>query len=160
EEHHELLAMVAQEMWHSSVDNLRNDVVGVVADVFAELKQRPPAIARQIRERLTQHSLLVKSTAAGGGLAFDHDDFRVFYLGEAVGAALSRGNVNDLRPLLSPGSLPSSAVDEAVLYMRRHQVSVVNTVSALRLLAQGESAASFVRDNVGALAISTLDGFD
>ncbi len=156
-EHHELLATIAQEMWLSSSDALRADLVGVVADVVAEAQNRTPAVARQIRERLKQHALLVASEKSGGLLAFDHDDFRVFYLGEALGRALERGVAREIKSLLEVASLPRGAVDEATLYLKRSKTHVEMTVEVLQRLATAELPTSFVRENVGALVIGILD---
>jgi len=156
EEHHELLGMVAQEMWLSSTDSLRPDVLSAIAEVFAEATKKPPVIARQIRERLKQHSLLVSGGSAGA-LAFDHEDFRAFYLGEAVGKAMDRRSLSDLRSLLQGGLLPRPAVDEAVLHVRRLAGSIPNSLAVLQDLATADTAASLVRENCGALSIGMAE---
>lgn len=161
EEHHELLGMVAQEMWLSSTDFLRPDVLGAIAEVFAEARGKAPAISRQIRERLKQHSLLVSSGTASGALAFDHEDFRSFYLGEAVGRVLGRQPSSELRSLLQGGLLPRAAIDEAILHVKRLGVASSSALPALQELASSETSASVVRENCGALAMSLAeDGMD
>ncbi len=157
EEHHELLAMVAQESWLSSTDALRTEVVGAIADMFAEAKSKPPAIARQVRERLKQHSLLTTTSASGGALAFDHEDFRVFYLGEALGRALAQDNLSDLRSLLQVATLPAGAVAEATLYLSRIRALLPPVVQRIQELATSELPTSFVRENCGAIAVAILD---
>jgi hypothetical protein len=158
EEHHELLSMVAQEMWVSSTDALKPDVLAAIAEVFAELHGKTPTVARQVRERLKQHSLLVSSGAASGSLAFDHDDFRSFYLGEAVGRALNRQQLNEVRPLLNSGLLPKAAVDEAVLHAKRMTTNIAEALTTIQQLATSESAASVVRENCGGIALGLSDG--
>jgi hypothetical protein len=157
EEHHELLGMVAQEMWLSSTDFLRPDVLGVIAEVFADGRGKVPAIARQIRERLKQHSLLVSTPIASGALAFDHEDFRSFYLGEAVGRALGRQPSSELRSLLQGGLLPRAALDEAILHVKRLGAPARAALAALQEMASSETAASLVRENSGALAIGLAE---
>lgn len=156
-EHHELLASLSQEMWYSSVDALRGEVVGVVADLFAESTARPPGVARQIRERLKQHSLLVATPSGPGTLAFDHEDFRVFYLGEAIGRVLAGDDLSELTSALSVNTLPKGAVDEAVLYLDRHSCGVVRVIEKLSSVAAAELPSSFVKENAGSLAIAALD---
>ena len=152
EEHHELLGMVANEMWLSETDSLRPDLLEEIAGMFAETRKKPPAITRQIGERLKQHALLV-SDGSAGALSFDHEDFRAFYLGEAVGAAMNRCAYTDLRSIFQAGLLSRTAVDEAVLCVRRLEGSAPDSLSVLQELASKESAASVVRENCGALSI-------
>lgn len=156
EEHHELLAMVAQEMWVSATDSLRMDLLTAISEVFAESRKKPPVMTRQIDERLKQHSLLVSGSGAST-VAFDHEDFRSFYLGEAIGGALVRGAQSELRSLLQAGLLPRVAVDEGVLHVRRKLESVESSLAILQNLASSESAASLLRENCGALAIGLAE---
>ncbi len=153
EEHHELLGIIANEMWLSETDSLRPDLLEEIAGMFAETQKKPPAIARQIGERLKQHALLV-SDRSTGALSFDHEDFRAFYLGEAVGAAMNRCAYTDLRSQLQAGLLSRTAVDEAVLHVRRLEGSAPASLSVLQELASKESAASVVRENCGTLSIA------
>ena len=51
EEHHELLAMLAHEMWLSATDDLRMDVVSLVVELFADFRDKTPTVKRQIGER-------------------------------------------------------------------------------------------------------------
>ncbi len=160
EEHHELLGMVAQEMWRSSVDALRIEIIGIVADMFADAKGYGPGVARQVRERLKQHSLLVATTSSIGGVAFDHDDFRVLYLGESIGRSAADTDVADLKRLLALGTLPKGAVAEAILYHRRQVLPLATLLARMSGLAHGELPTSFVRDNCGALAIVAANGLE
>ena len=157
EEHHELLGMVAQEMWLSTTDSLRPDVLSVIAEVFAESRSKPPVVARQIRERLKQHSLLVSTGTAANALAFDHEDFKAFYLGEAVGRALDRRLQGELRSMLKAGLLSRSASDEAISHIRRLGGDVAASLSALQTVARSETSASLVRENCGSLAIGLVE---
>ena len=157
EEHHELLGMVAQEMWLSTTDSLRPDVLSVIAEVFAESRSKPPVVARQIRERLKQHSLLVSTGTAANALAFDHEDFKAFYLGEAVGRALDSRLQGELRSMLKAGLLSRSASDEAISHIRRLGGDVAASLSALQTVARSETSASLVRENCGSLAIGLVE---
>ena len=76
DEHHELLSMVAQEMWLSATDALAMDVVSLVVEMFVDAREKSPAVARQIHERIKQHSLLAVTRIGRTALTFDHEDFR------------------------------------------------------------------------------------
>ncbi len=121
EEHHELLAMLAQEMWLSATDELKTDVIGILVEMFADATEKTAAVKRQIGERIKQHALLVVRTSFGRkALAFDHEDFRLFYLGRALGRMLVEGDHAAIRSAMEKGAFPASAVSEAVSAVRRH----------------------------------------
>ena len=156
DEHHLLLAMVAHEMWLSSTDDLKTEEVDFVAEMFTEEERKRPAVARQIRERLKQHALLVR-TRGGRGLGFDHEDFRLFYLGLALGRALAKSDVSTVKAILDVATLPRVAVDQAASCVHRKGDSG-SAVALLQKLATPQLPASFVRENCGALTAALADG--
>ena len=159
EEHHALLAMLAQEMWLSATDELKTDVIGILVEMFAEARDKTAVVKRQIGERIKQHALLVVRTGFGRtALAFDHEDFRLFYLGQALGRMLVEGDHAAVRSAMEKGAFPASAVTEAVSTVRRHGAGIGEPLAVLQGLADGELSASFVMENCGALATAFLDG--
>ena len=159
EEHHDLLSMVAQEMWLSSTDELGTDVVTLVVEMFAESNDKSPAIARQVQERIKQHSLLAVSHVGRQTLAFDHEDFRVYYLGQALGRALVRDDAGGVTTITDRAALPESAIAEAVGFVRRHTSDASRKVlKLLQGLAKDVPPTSFVRENCGALTLALVDG--
>ena len=158
EEHHELLAMLAQEMWLSATDDLKMNVVRILVDLFASARKKTPAVTRQIGERIKEHALLVRSGFTRKALAFDHEDFRLFYFGQALGRMLVEGDSGAVRSTIEKAALPASAVTEAIGTVRRHRVELSELLGLLQRLADSELSASFVRENCGALAVAFLDG--
>jgi hypothetical protein len=156
-EHHHLLAMVASEMWISSTDTLKGDVLDIVADLFADSFKKSPLISRQVKERLRHHSLLVASDSARNGLSFDHEDFRKFFLGEALGAMMRRPEARELRPFLRVAALPAETGEAAIHHLHRANATADQTLVVLQELASSEVSTSFVRENVGLLCINLLD---
>jgi hypothetical protein len=146
-------------MWIGSTDTLRGEIVGVIAEVFAESRKKPPAIARQIRERLKQHSLLV-TTSPSNSLSFDHEDFRSYYLGEALGRALVRDDLGELKGLLQVASLPQGCVEQATLFLQISHVPSNKVLKLLQRMVNLELTTSFVRENAGILTLRFLDGAD
>ncbi len=155
-EHHELLSLLAQEMWIGATDELGMDVVSLLVEMFASQKGKSPAVERQIGERIRQHSLL--DPTRPGRMAFDHEDFSVFYLGQALGRALIANDAGDVRMILDKAALPVDAVAEACSYVRRSESGFRQPLELLQTLANGELPASFVRENCGALTLTLLDG--
>jgi len=156
EEHHELLAMLAIEMWLSGTDDLRMDVVAIVVDMFAMSKDKSPRITRQIAERIKQHALLVRGGVGQTTLAFDHDHFRLFYLGQALGRMLGEGDTGELRHAIEKAAIPTSGVRETVSFVKRNGYPVASCLERLQRLADNEMPASFVKENCGAFGLELL----
>ena len=157
EEHHELLAMIAHEMWLASTDVLKADVLDVVAELFADMKAKGPVLARQIRERLKHHSLLVNPDGSKSLYSFDHEDFRHFYLGEALGRQLLKGNASEVRRFLSVTNIPRSTAEAAVNYAIRQTRQLAEVTAFVADLGKTELPTSFAKENCGLLTILLLD---
>ena len=157
-EHHILLAAIAREMWQSSANALRLDVIDVIVDIFADPMKRGPTFVRQIRERVRNHSLLSTDATRGNLLEFDHDEFRRFYLGEALGGALAEGSRVDLLSIVSVDRLPPDTCDQALSHLVRSGARRADCVPLVIDVARGSSPLSFARENCGALLIRLLSG--
>jgi hypothetical protein len=155
-EHLQLLASVAREMWISSSDSLRMDVLDIVADLFCEEGRKSPTVARQVRERIKTHALLV-GVRGGLGVAFDHVDFKRFFTGVALGNVLIAGAKEDLRSFLKIGAIDDETVEEALLIFDRESGKARELVGLLLEIAKGELPTSFVLENIGRLMLRTLD---
>jgi len=158
DEHLELLAAIAQEMWISCVDSLRMDVIDLVTDLFCEQKTKSPVFTRQIKERIKTHALLKTVSVGGGGVAFDHDDFREFFIGYALGILLVKGSREDVRSFLRVAVLPQEAVEQVLPMLQAANLDLKTLVKDLLGLSSSESATSFVVENIGALSIRVIDG--
>lgn len=156
DEHHDLLASIAREMWQSSVYALRLDVVDVIVDLFSESKGRSPTFARQVRERIKTHSLLATDPSRGNLLEFDHDEFRRFYLGEALGRALAERQHADLLSIVSTDRLPSDTCDQALNHIGRVKASSRDCVEMTLAVSRSASPLSFARENCAALTVRLL----
>lgn len=157
DQHLDLLSAVAREMWISSTDALRQDVIDVVADLYCEENRMSPTLSRQIRERLKHHALLVTSGPSRGSVCFDHEDFRGFFTGVALGKILVRGDVEEIRTFLRVSSVPTHAAEEALLIYKRDRDESSALIGKLVQVAAGELPTSFVVENVGTLIIGLLD---
>lgn len=162
EEHHELLSMISEEMWIGATDRLGTDVLHTIVDIFAENRDKSPSVTRQVRERINQHSLLVAKNFGRIRLEFDHDNFRVFYLGQAVGRALIASNTAHVEFILDKAALPPLAVTEAAGYVRRsdRNSDKSTALGLLQSLASGSLPTSFVRENCSILSLALIDGME
>jgi uncharacterized protein YjbI with pentapeptide repeats len=159
-EHHDLLSFIAQEMWFSSTDILGDDVLELITDLFSEMRGKSANVSRQVKERIKQHALLVSINNNKVFFTFDHEEFRNFFLGEAIGRRLTEGNDSDLRNLLRVGRLPNQSFDSAVQFLRRTGYNLTSAITTLQTFSQTDSSTSFTRENCGGLIIRLLDGYD
>lgn len=152
-EHHQLLALIAQEMWQSSTSSLRHDVIDVIVDIFGESLGKGPATIRQVKERVKQHSLLASDPARSGALAFDHEDFQNFYLGESLGQLLAKGSRSELHAFLSVAPVPQATIEQAVQYVIRHGADRVGALACIVQINGAESGFTFCKENCSGLAL-------
>lgn len=157
EEHHEILSLIAQEMWQSSATSLRHDVLDVLADIFAEGKGKSASATRQIKERLKQHSLLASDSSKGTALAFDHEDFQNFYVGESLGRLLAQAVRSDLQAFLAVNLLSNATVEQAVQYLLRHKADMRRVADVLAQINSSEAGFSFCKENCGVLALRIVE---
>jgi hypothetical protein len=152
-EHHLLLSSLAQEMWQTSASSLRHDVVDVLVDLFTEAHSKTSKVNRQIKERVRQHSLLTTETARGIGLAFDHEDFQAFYLGESLGGLLASGRSLEVRTFLQTNLVPPATIEQAVQYLERCGVNLSVVLEMLKEVNDQEATFSFCKENCSSLLV-------
>lgn len=157
EEHHELLAAIAIEMWQSSARSLKFDVLDVLVDIYAESRKKSGIATRQIRERVKQHSLLATDKSKGASVSFDHEDFQDFYLGEGLGRLLAAGNRADLYSALSVNVLSDATVEQSIQYLHRVGADLAESASLIKRINVGESGFSFCKENCGLLAMRMVE---
>jgi hypothetical protein len=161
DEHFELLAIIAQEMWNLSTETLKADVLDLLCDIFCESRRLPAALSFQIRERAKQHPLLVTADAGRNAFAFDHEEFRNFFLGEAIGRLCYEADTarrQELLALIRTGPLPPQAVDAAVAYIRRQkQPKAHHLATFLLTVTKLDGPSSFTHENAGALILGALN---
>ncbi len=155
EEHYDLLAAVALEMWSSGTESLPADTLDLVAEVFCDSKRKDKVITHQIIERLKQHALLVQADYSRFG--FDHEEFYHFFLGEAVGSLLVQRDVSAIKHAFRQGVLPSLAVDVAARCAIRRGTTAVQLVETMGAICSAEPRASFMRDNSGGVVIRFVE---
>ncbi len=76
DEHHALLALLAQEMWLSATDELRTDVLGILVEMFADAGGKTAGVKRQIGERIKQHAPSSRAALPAGFSARDRPERR------------------------------------------------------------------------------------
>jgi hypothetical protein len=160
DEHMDLLASIAQEMWLLSTDSLKADVLDAIAELYCESRKLTAAVTSQIRERTKQHALIVAINGVQPSFAFDHEEFRNYFLGEAVGRLCANKNPKtrvELLTLLRKGSLPLQAAEAAVSAVRRTQGIYLDQVARfMQEVAGMDGPSSFTHENVARLILKVL----
>ncbi|MDE2956852.1 MAG: hypothetical protein OXU68_07605 [Bacteroidota bacterium] len=159
EQHHQLLSMLAGEMWLCSVEMLGREMLDMVVEIFAEDQDLPPSVAWQVRERIGDHALLhVQRENRRDTVEFDHDDFRLFYLGQTLGHALVNADATSVEQILDTKTLTAPAIAEATRLVRQARPTAAREVlDLLDETLKYASQVSYLRENAGMLLLSLLD---
>jgi len=151
-EHHELLRLFAEEMWTSKRGSLPKSTGDDLADIYCEAHKKSPTVTRQVRERLPNHALLV-ADASATQIAFDHDHFREFFLGEQLGEYIRSRSAADVRKVLRIDSVAGGTLDAAVALALRAGESPSTLLRTVLDVSATEGPTSFVRENGGGLCL-------
>jgi hypothetical protein len=152
DEHHELLRLLAEEMWTSKRGSLPRATADDLADLYCESRRKSPSVTRQVKERLPHHALLAADTA-GTQVMFDHDHFREFFLGEQLGEYIRLRATSEIRKLIRIDSVPPWTLDSAISLALRFGEVPSKLIQTLSEVACFEGPTSFVRENGGALCV-------
>ena len=155
EDHYELLANVAFEMWSNRTESLPVEMLDLVAEMFSESKRKDRVLSRQIVERLKQHALIV--AVDGRRFAFDHPEFYHFFLGESIGSLLTHEDIPAVKHAFREGIVPSFAVDVAVRYAIRQGIPATRLIETVNDICAAEPRASYLKDNLGGVVIRFVE---
>jgi hypothetical protein len=152
EEHHQLLRLLAEEMWLNKRGSLPRSTCDDYADIYCEERKKSPPITRQVKERLNNHALL-RADSSGSQISFDHDRFRDFFMGEQLGQYIRDRAAADIRKIMRVDSISGATLDAAVAHALHGGGDPVRIMKAIVDVASAEGPTSFVRENAGALCL-------
>ncbi|WP_428622178.1 hypothetical protein [Sedimenticola sp.] len=162
DEHCDLLSLIAISMWENKVDYLKRDGLEFVAEYFCELANKDAYQTQQIRERLRGHAMLVTSPNAEQALEFDHDEFRLFFLGEGLAQVVQPLNERakaDVLGVFRRGVLPKQAQHAFIRATTRNEkLDQLEVVKFLLEVADMDTKASYTQENSSDVVISMLSG--
>jgi hypothetical protein len=164
DEHCELLSYVAMEMWDARVDYLKRDLLDFVSDFFSETKRKTSQQAMQIRERLRGHALLISSPNYASAVEFDHDEFRLFFLGEGIAEQLkplSERAKSVVLGILRKGVLPEHSQLAFIRAIKRDQnFDCVQAAKFIIEVGALDGQASYTQENCTSLFVHLIRGID
>ena len=151
-EHHELLRLLAEEMWTSKRGSMPTNTCEDLADIYCEEKRKSAAVTRQVRERLQNHALLI-ADPTGTQVGFAHDHFREFFLGEQLGEYIRTRSAADIRKILRVDSVSGWTLDSAIAHALKGGGSPAALLKIAHEMSLTEGPTSFVRENGGGICI-------
>ena len=164
EEHCELLSALALASWEARVDFLKRDNLEFVTDYFCETKRKSAFQAQQIRERIRGHALLVNSPNASQAVEFDHEEFRLFFLGEGLAEQMRPLNEKakaEVLATLRRGVLPKPAQRAFIQAIKRHPTfERLEAAKFLLGISALDGQASYTQENCGSLIVRLLSEVD
>jgi uncharacterized protein YjbI with pentapeptide repeats len=162
EEHCELLSHVALAMWETRLNYLKLDHLEFVAEYFSELTRKDAFQAEQIRKRIKGHAMLISSIYASQAVEFDHDEFRLFFLGEAIARQIRPMNERAKAEVLGSfrrGVLPRQAQHALIRAVTRYEkLDLLQVVKFLLDIGGLDVQASYTQINCSDISIRMLSG--
>lgn len=149
EEHEEMMEEIVEEMWLSSMEYVREDVLQSIVELFCENKRKSPADTSQCKDKIIHHAMLAKG---GGGYFFCHDAFRQYFLGRRLARVLTeRGRFSGASQLLSQNVMSDSIIDTASYMLANSGRSFDEIKNVIENLRHGYQRNTTTSQNVACL---------
>lgn len=162
DEHCDLLSHIAIAMWEARVDYLKRDSLELVTDYFCEANRKSASQSHQVRERIRGHAILVSSGNAEQAVEFDHDEFRLFFLGEGIAGQIRPLNETSKAEVLGMfrrGVLPRLAQRALIRAVTRDaRLDQIQVVRLLLDISGEDVQASYTHENCSDIIIRLLSG--
>ncbi|WP_370617677.1 hypothetical protein [Mumia sp. Pv 4-285] len=163
EQHMQILADVAEEMYRSQRDRLEIDVIETIATLLLDQWGIDPSRRHQILEMVRMHVLLVPTGGGGDRMrSFDHPEFRDYFIAYALKSHLEvvmdGGNGSDLSRYLSVAQISDSTARYVCGMLERTEDRVTTLLATLERVVAREWKPTFLQVNVGTLIPFVCDG--
>lgn len=162
DEHCELLTYIALAMWEARVDYLKRDTLEFAADYFSETNRKTAFQTQQVRDRIRGHAMLVPSVNASDAVEFDHDEFRLFFLGEGIARQIRPLNDRakaEVQATFRRGVLPRHAQHACIRAVTRDAaLGRVSVAKFLLDIGRMDAQASYTQENCCDILIRLLSG--
>lgn len=164
DEHCELLALIAINMWESRIEYLKQDHLDVVAEFFCESKRLNSQKSQQVRDRIKGHALLISSANINSAVEFDHDEFRQYFLGDGLARSvlpINKNSQSEMLSILRRGILPENSQFEFIRALKRQDIDkIIDIAKFISSISKLDGQASYTKENCGNLALKLLSEID
>lgn len=163
EQHMQVLADVAEEMYRSQRDRLDVDVIETITALLLDQWEIEPSRRHQVLEMVKMHVLLVPPADSNGQTrSFDHPEFRDYFIAYALRVHLDRvmdgGSARDLARYLSIAQLSDATARYVCGMLDRSEGRIQLLLRALEDMVEQEWKPTFLQVNVGTLVPFLCDG--
>jgi hypothetical protein len=156
DQHYELLAIIAEEMWINSSDNLKDTVLDLLSEMFAEQNKFDIQITRQIKERIKQHALIIRADPNNSNYRFDHEEFYEFFLGISIANNILKNRLSEAKSILKKAPLPFQTSESIVAKIKSETKDYSDIIKNLDTIIKGENQFSYTKESAGNIVIRTL----
>lgn len=157
DQHYEILALLSEEMWLNNSESLKEAVIDLLSEIYSETNKLAVQKSRQIKERIKQHALIVRSDPNKNDYRFDHEEFREFFLGVSIAKKITSRESVEAKNIFRKAPFPQQTVDSIIYVLKSSAQDIKGIKSFFDDLLKGEGQTSFVRENVGSLILKLLN---
>lgn len=163
DQHMQLLADVAEEMYRSQKDRLSIEIIETIATLLLDAWNVDPSRRQQVIEMVKMHVLLVvPADGDGRSRSFDHPEFRDYFIAVALKAHLAAvmggGTSEELGRFVSIAQLSDSTAKYVCGMLPLNDSSAKTLLEGLKRCLRDEWRPTFLQTNVGTLFPYIVDG--
>lgn len=156
-QHYDLLSNLAEEMWLNNTDSLQESILDLISELFCESNRFSPSLTSQVKERIKQHALIVKSDLIQNQFKFDHEEFKEFFLGISFFNKIKEKKTIDFKNLMRRGTVHTQTAETIIAYWKRDKLTVPDAIQVFNFIQQNEGSTSYIKENSGNLVLRILD---
>ena len=160
DQQHLLLSMIAVEMAVATSSQLSLEELRIVTDLFCDSQRLSPQISKQVTARIFDHPLLSKPDSNTNAICFDHEEFREFFLGEAIGQYVFTGKLGDILSLFRKSVMSESVVDACVGKLRAAGADPGKSIALLQAVIKADNAASYAKETGSKIIMRIIQQFE
>ncbi|SMO55604.1 hypothetical protein [Propioniciclava tarda] len=156
EQHSELLANVAEEMYQSATDRLPVPVIDTIASMLFDTWGIPQDSRQQVINMVRMHVLLIRPPESTEDMrSFDHPEFRDYFIAVALAGRLLEVALghdrSGLARFLAVSQLSDSTARYVVGMLMLDEAKTIELLKALQSIVVTELRPTYLQLNVGTL---------
>lgn len=157
DQHYEILSLLSEEMWLNNSESLKEAVIDLLSEIYSETNKLDVQKSRQIKERIKQHALIVRSDPNKNDYRFDHEEFREFFLGVSIAKKIISKESVEAKNIFRKSPFPQQTAESIIYVLKSSAQDIKGIKSFFDELLKGEGQTSFVRENIGSLILKLLN---
>ena len=151
EQHEDLLAEIAIEMWRSQRDFISLDILEFDLSILLDEWDVLPTLHPDIIKLVKSHAFLVPDSHGDKFRRFDHDEFRNYFLArgltKVINQSVKTSNYISVKKLMSIGTLPEAVAQYVAQFI--HHETKMKFVDGMMKEVANEYKTSYLLNNMG-----------